>query len=161
MLLRLLGSFSESSVANSNAHHCLDGEKSRTSAAQARNNEMETELTNLEKEFSQAIMSNNAKAVEPFLAADWVIIDPDGGVIDKSRFLEVIDSGALSHDTMESEDFRVRVYGNTAVVTALTKTKGKFMGQGFSTQERATDVFVKQDGRWQCVISQLTRFIKK
>lgn len=122
---------------------------------------METELTNLEKEFSQAIITNNAKAVEPFLAADWVIIDPDGGLIDKSRFLAVIDSGALSHETMESEDFRVRVYGDTAVVTALTKTKGKFMGQIFSTQERATDVFVKRDGRWQCVISHLTRFTKK
>jgi ketosteroid isomerase-like protein len=130
-------------------------------ADQVRNNAMETELTNLEKEFSQAIVSNNAKAVEPFLAADWVIIDPDGGVIDKSRFLGVIDSGALIHETMESEDLRVRVYGDTAVLTALTKTKGKFMGQGFSTQERATDVFVKRDCRWQCVISQLTRFTKK
>jgi ketosteroid isomerase-like protein len=99
--------------------------------------------------------------VEPFLATDWVIIDPDGGVIDKARFLGAIDSGALIHETMESEDFRVRVYGDTAVVTALTKTKGKFMGQGFSTQERATDVFVKQDNRWQCVISHVTRFTKK
>jgi ketosteroid isomerase-like protein len=77
------------------------------------------------------------------------------------RFLGLINSGALIHEEMESEDFRVRVYGDMAVVTALTKTKGKFMGQGFSTQERATDVFVKQDGRWHCVISQLTRFTKK
>jgi len=122
---------------------------------------METELTNLEKAFSQAIVTNDAKAVEAFLSADWVIIDPDGGVIDRSRFLGVIASGALIHETMESEDFRVRVYGDSAIVTALTRTTGKFMGQDFSTHERATDVFVKQDGRWQCVISQLTRFTKK
>jgi ketosteroid isomerase-like protein len=62
---------------------------------------------------------------------------------------------------MESEEFRVRVYGDAAVVTALTKAKGKFTGQDFSTQERATDVFIKRDGRWQCVISHLTRFAKK
>jgi ketosteroid isomerase-like protein len=122
---------------------------------------METELTNLEKEFSRSLVSNDAKAVERFLSADWVIIDPDGGVIDRTRFLGVIESGVLIHETMESEDFRVRVYGNTAVVTALTKTTGKFMGQGFDMQERATDVFVKQDGRWQCVISHLTRVGKK
>jgi ketosteroid isomerase-like protein len=30
------------------------------------------------------------------------------------------------------------------------------MGQEFTTQERATDVFVKENGRWQCVVSQLT-----
>jgi len=62
---------------------------------------------------------------------------------------------------MESEDFRVRVYGDSAVVTALTRTNGKFMGQEFSTQERATDVFVKRDGRWKCVLTHLTRFPKK
>lgn len=122
---------------------------------------MNTELTNLEKAFSQAIVSNDAKAVEAFLAADWVIIDPDGGVIDKARFLDVIASGALIHEMMESEDFQVRVYGETAIVTALTRTRGKFMGQDFSTHERVTDVFVRQDGRWQCVLSQLTSFTKK
>jgi ketosteroid isomerase-like protein len=62
---------------------------------------------------------------------------------------------------MESEDLRVRVYGDSAVVTGLTRTKGKFMGQEFSTQERATDVFVKRDGRWRCVLTHLTRLPKK
>jgi ketosteroid isomerase-like protein len=73
----------------------------------------------------------------------------------------VIESGALTHEMMESDDTRVRVYGNTAVVTALTTTKGKFSGRAFTTQERATDIFVKQDGRWLCALSQLTRFAKK
>jgi len=62
---------------------------------------------------------------------------------------------------IESEDFRVRVYADAAVVTAITSTEGKFMGQEFSTQERATDVFVRRDGRWQCVLTHLTRFAKK
>jgi ketosteroid isomerase-like protein len=62
---------------------------------------------------------------------------------------------------MESHETRVRIYGDTAIVTALTATKGKFSGEGFTTQERATDVFVKQNGRWQCALSQLTRFTKK
>jgi len=54
---------------------------------------------------------------------------------------------------MESDDVKVRSYGDSAVVTALTKTKAKFTGQEFTTQERATDVFVKCDGRWHCVFS--------
>lgn len=62
---------------------------------------------------------------------------------------------------MESGNTRVRVYGNTAIVTALTTSKGKFSGQVFTTQERATDVFVKQNRRWLCALSQLTRFTKK
>jgi ketosteroid isomerase-like protein len=62
---------------------------------------------------------------------------------------------------MDSDDVRIRTYGGTAIATALTRTKGKFMGQEFTTQERATDVLVKKDGRWQVVFTQLTRFSKK
>jgi ketosteroid isomerase-like protein len=119
------------------------------------------ELLKLEKDFEQAVVTNDAEAIGKFLAGDWVIIDPDGGVIDKARFLSVIKSGALTHEMMESDDVNVRTYGDSAVVTALTTTKGKFAGQEFSTRERATDFFVKQGGRWQCVFSQLTKFNKK
>jgi ketosteroid isomerase-like protein len=122
---------------------------------------VEEELLKLEKEFARAIVKNDAEAIGQFLADDWVIIDADGGIIDKARFLGVVESGALTHEMMESDDVEVRIYGDSAVVSGLTRTKGKFMGQDFSTQERATDVFVMQNGRWQCVFSQLTRFIKK
>jgi ketosteroid isomerase-like protein len=128
---------------------------------QIKRNTMQEEVLSLEKEFSQAIVKNDAKAVARFLADGWIIIDPDGGIIDRARFLGVIESGALTHEMMESDDSRVLIYGNTAIVTALTTTKGKFSGQAFTTQERATDVFVKQNGRWLCVLSQLTRFTKK
>ena len=122
---------------------------------------MEEELLKLEEAFAQAIVKNDPEAIGRFVADDWIIIDSDGGIVDRTRFFEVIKSGALTHEMMESEDFRVRVYGDSAVVTGVTRTKGKFMGQEFSTQERATDVFVKGDGRWQCVLTHLTRFPKK
>jgi ketosteroid isomerase-like protein len=122
---------------------------------------MREEILGIEKEFGQAIIKNDWESIGRFLADDWIIIDPDGGIVDKSRFLGVIRSGALSHEKMDSDDVRVRIYGDAATVTALTSTKGKFMGQEFTTQERATDVFVKEDGRWKCVVSHLTRFTKK
>ena len=122
---------------------------------------MEEELLKLENEFARAVASNNADALDRLLADDWIIVEPDGSIIDKARFLEVIRSGALSHESMKSTDLKVRVYGNTAVVTGLTTSKGKFMGQDFTSCERATDIFVKQAERWQCIFTQLTRFTKK
>ena len=121
---------------------------------------MEEELLKIEKEFAEAIVKNDIEGIGRLVADDWIIIDPNGEIVDRPRFFEVIKSGALTHDLMESEDFRVRVYGDSAVVSAVTRSKGKFMGQEFSTQERATDVFVKRDGRWQCVLTHLTRFTK-
>jgi len=122
---------------------------------------VEQELLKWERDFAQAVISNDTDAIAKFLADDWVIVDPDGEIIDRARFLAVIKSGMLTHDLMESEDVKVRSYGESAVVTALTKTRAKFAGQEFTTQERATDVFVKRDGRWRCVFSQLTTFKKK
>ena len=122
---------------------------------------MEEELLKLEKAFGEAIVKNDVEGVERIVTDDWIIIDPNGEIVDRARFFEVIKSGALTHDIMESEDLRVRVYGDSAVVTAITSTKGKFMGQEFSTRERATDVFIKRDRRWQCVLTHLTKVAKK
>lgn len=119
------------------------------------------ELLKVETDFAKAIMSNDADAIGKFLGDDWEIIDSDGNIIVKVRFLGAIKSGTLTHELMESEGMNVRSYGTSAIVTALTKTKGRFAGQEFTTQERATDVFIKRNGRWQCVFSQLTKFDKK
>ena len=121
---------------------------------------MEEELLKLEAEFAEAIIKNDPGAIERLVADEWIIVNTDGGIVDKERFLEVIKSGTLTHEMMESDNMRVRVYRDSAVVTALTRTKGKFMGQEFSTEERATDFFVRLDGRWRCVMTQLTRFTK-
>ena len=121
----------------------------------------EQQLLKLEDAFAEAIVNNDLESIGRLVADDWIIIEPDGGIVDRARFFEVIKSGALTHEMMESEDLRVRVYGDSAVVTAVTRTKGKFMGQEFNTQERATDVFVKRDGRWRCVLTHLTRVREK
>ena len=119
------------------------------------------EILKLEDEFGHAMIKNDPEAIGRLLADDWIIIDPDGGIIDRARFLAVIRSGTLSHEVMDSRDVRVRIYGNSAAVTALTTTTGKFSGQEFKTEERATDLWVKKNGQWMCVLSQLTRFSKK
>ena len=117
---------------------------------------MQEELLTFEREFTEAVAGNDVAAIGRFVADDWVIVDADGSVIDRSGFLYVIESGALSHESMESTDVEVRLHGDTAVVTGITTSKGQFMGQGFTTRERATDVLAVLDGRWLCVFSQLT-----
>ena len=51
--------------------------------------------------------------------------------------------------------------GMCFVIVGKCVVKWVLLRQEFSTHERATDVFVKCDGRWQCVLTHLTRFIKK
>jgi ketosteroid isomerase-like protein len=130
-------------------------------SCQMQTEDAKNELLKWEDDFAKAVITNNADAIGKFLADDWVIVDPDGSIIDKARFLGVIKSGLLSHELMQSEDVQLRSHDECAIVTALTRTKAKFGGQEFTTQERATDIFVKRAGRWQCVFSQLTKFKQK
>ena len=71
----------------------------------------EEKVSRLERELSQAIVKNDAGSgsVGRFLTDDWIIIDADGGIIDRARFLGVIESGALTHEVMEVDDTRVRI----------------------------------------------------
>ena len=121
----------------------------------------EKEILEVESKFGEAMIQNDVEAIGRILSDDWIIIDPEGGVVDKSRFLDVIRSGALKHEAMDSEDIRVRTYPNTTTVTAVTHTRTKYLGKEFTTHERATDVFVKKDERWQCVLTHLTTLTKK
>ena len=118
---------------------------------------MQEELLTFERGFTQAVAGNDVAGIARFVADEWVIVDSDGSVVDRLRFLNAIESGALSHESMASTDLEVRVHGDTAVVTGITTSKGQFMGKGFTTRERASDVLARLNGRWLCVFSQLTR----
>jgi ketosteroid isomerase-like protein len=125
------------------------------------NDKTQAELQAVEKEFALAFAKNDVHAIAGHMAEDWAIITPDGNVLDRSTFLGLIRSGDLSHEAMEFADMNVRVYGDTAVVTARALSKGKFKGHAFSESERSTDLFVKETGQWKCVLTQLTRIAKR
>ena len=103
------------------------------------------------------MVENDAEAIGRYMADDWTIIGPDGSVGDKPTFLGLVTSGALTHDVMTSEDVHVRVYGNTAVVTARGVSGGTYQGRRFHEVERSSCVFVQQAGRWRCVLTHLSR----
>ncbi len=115
------------------------------------------ELIGLANEWDRAMVENDAEAIGRYMADDWTIIGPDGSVGDKGSFLGLVKSGTLSHDVMESDDLKVRVYGDTAVVTSRGVSGGKYQGQAFREVERTSCVFVRQKGQWRCVLTHLSR----
>ena len=121
------------------------------------NDKAEEELIALAHEWDRAMLENDADAIGRFMADDWTIVGSDGRVGDKATFLGLVKSGALSHDVMESDDFEVRVYGDTAVIMAKGVSGGTYQGQRFRELERSSNVFVRREGRWRCVLTHLSR----
>ncbi len=124
----------------------------------------EREILALEKEAREVAMRNDPDALTEFqrrvLADEIVYTAVNGEVFDKARTL----SGNLAFiksgwkvESDEAEDERVRVYGDIAVYTCReTYTLHSPEGQASTSTSRAMDVFIKRQGRWQVVASQVT-----
>jgi ketosteroid isomerase-like protein len=116
----------------------------------------EDELVALAKDWAAAIVSNDAEQIGGFMAEEWVIVS-ESGVSPKERFLALVASGELTHSAMDLVgDARVRVYGDAAVVTGRVTNTAHHQGRRFDADEWTTDVFVRRDGRWLCVLSHIT-----
>jgi ketosteroid isomerase-like protein len=123
----------------------------------AKEGSIRDELITLAREWDEAMVANDAEAIGHFMADEWVIVGTDGRVGDKAIFLELVRSGALSHDVMETHDLTVRIYGDTAVTLARGISGGKYQEHPFREVERVSCVFVREDGRWRCVLTHLSR----
>jgi ketosteroid isomerase-like protein len=117
-------------------------------------NEIQT-LKAVSAAWDQAMVSNDAEAIGRFMAEDWVIIS-EHGVMTKEKFLAVVASGDLTHETFTGEIISVRQHGEAAVLTGRVRNNGHYKGQPFSSDEWTTDVFVKRHGTWLCVHSHIT-----
>jgi len=118
--------------------------------------DIEQEVIEVVHAWDRAMVTNDADAIDSFVAEDWTCIGPDGGVGEREPFLALIRSGVLTHDVMDSHELNVRVYGETAVVRARGVSGGKHQGEPFHLIERVSCVFVKQQGRWRCVLTHLS-----
>jgi ketosteroid isomerase-like protein len=114
-------------------------------------------LQNLEREWARAVQDHDTNKIDRIQAEEYAFTDPGGRVWTKARALDTIQDGALEIDSFELSDFQTRIYGETAVVRFQVVWNGRFRGTDISGPQRMTDVFVKRDGRWQCVASQATR----
>ena len=105
------------------------------------------------------MVSNDADAIGRFMADEWIIIGADGDTTDKASFLEQIRSGRLMHDTMTTTDIRVRRYDDVVILLAKGVSAGTFQEQHFHEHERQSNVFVRTDDHWRCVLTHLSRIV--
>lgn len=114
------------------------------------------QLTMVVDEWNAAIVSNDAVRIAAFMADEWVLVS-ESGIALRDQFLSIVESGVLTHSAMDRvSDARVRVYGDTAIVTSRVTNTAHYEGLSSAADEWTTDVFVRRGGRWLCVLSQIT-----
>jgi uncharacterized protein (TIGR02246 family) len=124
------------------------------------NEQTKKELLKFGAEWAEAMVTNDAERIASFMADDWVIVS-ERGIATKQQFTSFVESGALTHSAFEmASDARVKVYGDTAVMSIRVTNTAHFGGQQFDAEEWTSDVFVKREGRWLCVLSHITPVAK-
>ncbi|HWZ79880.1 MAG TPA: nuclear transport factor 2 family protein [Candidatus Sulfotelmatobacter sp.] len=114
------------------------------------------QIIDMEHQAREASLRRDVEFSQRNLAEDYVAITPLGQVTTKQDTVSARKSGQLKYDTINVTDMVVRVYGDTAVVTARADVKGHQLGEDFSGPYRYTRVWVRRTGHWLAVSYQAT-----
>ena len=88
-------------------------------------------------------------------------IAPDGTIDTKAHRIKTIGEDKTVIVSEVSSDYRVDVYGGTAIITGLTTVVSKAATGNTTERFRWTDAWIKQsDGHWLCVAEQSARLAK-
>jgi ketosteroid isomerase-like protein len=122
----------------------------------------EQELVTLEKRWNDSWVKRDPAFLDRILADDYIGTRSDGSVFSKAQEIADMTFSENVVAYIASDDFKVRVYGDAAVVAFRFTTKEQNKeGKDIGGQYRTTDTWVKRAGRWQCVASHGSEIAQK
>ncbi len=124
--------------------------------AEAVEQETIRQIVDMERQSKEASLRRDSDFSVRSLSEDYVAITPLGQVATKKEVISARRSGQLRYEAINITDMVVRVYGDTAVVTARADVKGHQLGEDFSGPYRYTRVWIRRNGQWQIVSYQAT-----
>ena len=110
----------------------------------------------LEGAWNQAEIHHDATAAAAIMADTFISVDHHGAFQNKSQYLASLKDLSFKPEEIANSDTSVYLYGNTAIVTSVYRTKGTDDGKPFVHRGRFTDTWVKLNGEWKCVANQET-----
>ena len=127
--------------------------KPRQSAIAAASEE-EKIVAILDTQYQAAVAKNDAAVMDRILADDFILVTGRGKVYTKSDLLADARSGKTVYERQDDASQKVRVWGDTAVITALLTAKGTREGKPFSYRLWFSDTYVKTAAGWRYVFGQ-------
>lgn len=118
----------------------------------------EQQIRDLEGQINATVVSGGLHVFERLLADDFTHTNQSGIFRTKAQWLANHKPGQSPYIAYGVDDMNIRVYGDTAVVTARTTPKGRdSKGNSITGQYRYLRVWAKRDGQWRAVAFQGTR----
>lgn len=97
--------------------------------------------------FNGALKSRNWDQLAAVYSDDYMLVRPDGSVLSKEEVLADLRTGGLAFKAVEIADVKVRIYGDAAILTALSRTVTSRHGNEANSRIRLVAVYVTDQGR--------------
>jgi ketosteroid isomerase-like protein len=108
----------------------------------------------LDTEYQAAVKKNDAATMDRILADDFVLVTASGKTYSKADLLNDARGGQTNYEHQEDTMQTVRVWGDTAAVTAKLWEKGIADGKAFDHTLWFSDVYVRTPSGWRYVFGQ-------
>ncbi|PYK68208.1 MAG: hypothetical protein DME45_08675 [Verrucomicrobia bacterium] len=108
----------------------------------------------LDKEYQEAVKNNDVATMDRILADDFVLVTGLGKTYSKKDLLDEARNKRTTYENQEDSQQKVRVWGDTAIVTALLWAKGSEDGKPFDYKLWFSDVYLKTEKGWRYVFAQ-------
>jgi ketosteroid isomerase-like protein len=108
----------------------------------------------LDTEYQAAVERNDAEGMARILADDFVLIGSKGKVFTKDDLLAEARRGNVVYEYQRDTNQKVRVWGDTAVITAMLEAKGTEDGEPFDYTLWFSDTYVRMPDGWRYVLGQ-------
>jgi ketosteroid isomerase-like protein len=130
-----------------------DDRKSATSPAMAALDDDKSVVAELDTRYQRAVKEGDVATMSRILADDFVLVTGRGKIFTKEDLLQEA-RGKLTYERQEEIEQTVRVWGDTAVVTALLWAKGTNDGKPFEYRLWFSDTYVRTSIGWRYVMGQ-------
>lgn len=111
-------------------------------------------VARLDTEYQAAVTKNDAATMDRLLADDFVLVTGSGKTYTKTDLLQEARSGRIIYERQEDTAQKVRIWGDSAVITAKLWAKGTENGKPFDYTVWFTDTYVRTATGWRYVFGQ-------
>jgi ketosteroid isomerase-like protein len=118
-------------------------------------------LAKLDADYQKAVEQNDTKTMARILADDFILVEGDGTVSTKADLLKDAAGGKTKYEHQVDSERTIRVWGDTAVVTAKLWAKGLEDGKQVDYYMWFSDTYVRKSSGWSYVFGQASLALPK
>jgi ketosteroid isomerase-like protein len=111
-------------------------------------------VVQLDSEYQSAVARSDAAVMDRILAEDFLLVTGSGKRFTKAELLAEARDGRIVYELQQDENQTVRVWGETAVITALLSAKGTEDGKPFAYRVWFSDTYARFPDGWKYVYGQ-------